>query len=406
MRGLADRARVHLDRRLSPSGFRPIAVALSGGGDSLALLLIADAWARTRGRDLVVLTVDHRLSPESRAWTAACAATAARLGRPFRSLAWVGEKPERGLPAAARAARHRLLADAAREAGATVILMGHTADDILEARRMRAAGATTPEPRVWAPSPAWPEGRGVFLLRPLLDIRRTELRDWLRARDETWIDDPANLDPRYARARARTAGGPGDTPALEEPPALDIPVDEGLGVFSVDRVSLRDRDVERFVALASVCAGGGDRRPATLRLARAADALRGTAVFVSVLAGARIEADAATVRIFREPGEAARGGLAELLLQPRRPGVWDGRFEVAAEEPLTVRRLAGLAARLPKDQQLALRDVPAAARGALPAVLHGDGVCCPLLAAGPWTIRSLIGDRYRAAAGLIAREPD
>ena len=162
--------RAILDRRLRPESRRPVAVAFSGGGDSLALLLAAAEWSGAAGRDLLVLTVDHQLQPDSAAWTRACATTAARLGVTFRALSWTGEKPATGLAAAARTARHGLLADAARAAGARVVLMGHTADDILEARLMRARGSTTPEPREWSPSPAWPEGRGVFLLRPLLGL--------------------------------------------------------------------------------------------------------------------------------------------------------------------------------------------------------------------------------------------
>src|SRR6185437_3124426 len=82
--------------------------------------------------------------------------------------------------------------------------MGHTADDLLEAAAMRTEGSTVPDPREWALSPAWPEGRGVFVLRPLLETRRAELREWLSVRGETWIDDPANEDARFARSRARS----------------------------------------------------------------------------------------------------------------------------------------------------------------------------------------------------------
>jgi tRNA(Ile)-lysidine synthase len=85
-------------------------------------------------------------------------------------------------------------------------LLGHTADDLAEAAAMRAEGSSVSDPRYWSPSPVWPEGRGVMLLRPLLGERRAALRAWLSGRGETWLDDPANDDPRSARARARRAG--------------------------------------------------------------------------------------------------------------------------------------------------------------------------------------------------------
>ena len=103
-----------LDRRLLRDRDRPITIGLSGGGDSVALTVIANNWARRTGRTLLILTVDHGLQPQSPAWTQACAELAARLGHPFRALTWAGEKPSTGLPAAARAARHRLLAESAR----------------------------------------------------------------------------------------------------------------------------------------------------------------------------------------------------------------------------------------------------------------------------------------------------
>jgi len=347
---------------------------------------------------LVILTVDHGLQVDSAGWTLACAAIAERLGRPFRALAWTGEKPQAGLPAAARHARHRLLADAAREAGARVILLGHTADDLTEAAAMRAEGATIPDPRAWSPSPVWPEGRRLFLLRPLLSARRADLRDWLVASGESWIEDPANADPRYARSRARQAGAGGAAPSRCEPPlTLAAQADERAGVISLPRAALRTAgasDAHRFVALAAVCAGGGERLPTSARVARAAAALRREGAFVATLAGARIEADGATIHIFRESGEAARGGLAAL----RPPGVWDGRFEIA--EGLEVRRLAGLTRRLSAGQRELARDLPAAARGALPAQVGEDG------AVTLGRLESLVGERLRAAAGLVQREPD
>jgi tRNA(Ile)-lysidine synthase len=373
-----------LDRRLLSDSRRPIAVALSGGGDSLALSLIAADWARRVGRRLLVLTVDHRLRPQSVAWTNACAATAKRLGADFQALTWTGEKPAAGLPAAARAARHALLADAARQAGARAILLGHTADDGLEARLMRQAGSTTPDPREWAPSPAWPQGRGVFLLRPMLRVRRGDIRAWLIARGETWIDDPANEDRSYARPRARTAIAEGATPAAAQAiaPAKALALAcrpdarRGLEIARADLLAAHPDAAARFVAAACLCAAGTDRPPARDKVARLLARLAEDAPFAASLAGARIVADGPVVRFQREPGEAARGGLRPLALRAGETGVWDGRFEVTATRAIEIRALRRTT-------------LPAAADGGV------DGL----------TIRPLGHDRLLAACGAIEREP-
>jgi tRNA(Ile)-lysidine synthase len=335
-----------LDRCLLRDHPRPVAVALSGGGDSLALLLAAQDWAKAVGRPLIVLTVDHRLRPESAAWTDACAATAQRLGLPFRALAWTGDKPATGLPAAARVARHALLADAARDAGARVVLLGHTADDVLEARLMREAGSTTPAPRAWSPSPAWPQGRGLFLLRPLLGVRRAEIREWLTRRGEPWIDDPANADAAYARPRARQALAVGATApasnaqaqASAKALALVTRTDDAAG-FEVDRADLRAAEpaaLLRFVSAACLCAAGTRRPPERAKTERLAARLTGDEAFAASLAGARIAAGAGVVRFGREAGEAARGGLAPIQLQAGETAVWDGRFEMTAEQAVEI----------------------------------------------------------------------
>jgi tRNA(Ile)-lysidine synthase len=133
--------------------------------------------------------------------------------------------------------------------------------------------------------------------------------------------------------------------------------------------------------------------PASARVARIAAALQAAGPVVATLAGARIEAHEASVSIFREAGEAARGGLSPV----RPPAVWDGRFEIT--EGREVRRLAGLIRQLPPEEQAVLKDIPPAARGALPVLVDGDGVVrlAPL--------HSLVCERFRAAAGLIQREP-
>jgi tRNA(Ile)-lysidine synthase len=396
-----------LEHRLRPESRRPIAVAFSGGGDSLALLLAANDWAKAVGRDLLILTVDHRLHRDSGAWTQTCAATAVRLGLTFQPLAWTDEKPATGLSAAARAARHRLLADAARAAGATVILMGHTADDILETRLMRARGSSTPEPREWSPSPAWPEGRGVFLLRPLLGLRRAEIRDWLAERGESWIDDPANESPLSGRAQARRdiAGrNAAPAPSSEMAAAASLAracrqnAAAGLQIPRADLTAAGPGAGGRFLSAACLCAAGTSRPPPREAVQRLAERLAARGGFATTLAGARIEADGDEVRFLREAGEAARGGLAPLTIAARRAGVWDGRFEIIEDTAIEVRSAAGLRSDLsPADQQV-LAALPAGARDTV-AVIVGEGG--PRLAQA----RPLALDRLLAACGAVEIEP-
>lgn len=417
-RDLTARIAERLDHRLKTNHSAPLAVGFSGGGDSLALLLASDAWARAHGRELLVLTVDHGLQAASAAWTRTCAEIAAGLGRPFVALSWVGRKPERGVPAAARTARHRLLAEAAREAGARVILLGHTADDVAESLAMRAAGSTTPAPREWGPSPLWPQGRDLFLLRPMLGIGRGEIRAWLSALGRAWIDDPANDNPAYARARARaglagqTVPAPDASKASRDTTALASQVRaEPWGGLALDRSALRAAPpaaAQAVVGAACLSAAGTSRPPRSDRLARLVEAARGPASMAATLAGARIEAEGETMRFMREPGELARSGVGAEALAPGQAMVWDGRFELLVDAPgLVVRSLSGLISRLDERQRRALADVPASARGSLPVILgEAEGPACPLLRPMPGLrLRTLAGDRLAAACGMIDQEP-
>lgn len=395
-----------------------MALALSGGSDSLALLYVAAEWARSQGRRLLALTVDHRLHPESAAWTRFAGDAAERVGADWRAIAWDADKPLRGLPAAARSARHRLLADAARAAGARVVLFGHTLDDVYEEGLMRQDGAPSLPPlREWGPSPVWPEGRGVFLLRPLLEARRSALRDLLRQLGETWIEDPANADPRFTRARARLAaaarpqrGAPfaarQDT-ALGDLAKLSTVTPDGRVV--IGREYLRDGApavIRRFIAAALLCASGTERPPRGHALERLTSRLQAAEPFTATLCGARVTGSALSVTFGREAGEQSRGGLAPRPLQPLRSTVWDGRFEVRADEPgLTAAAVRGYAQALSEADERVLRTFAASARPALPALLGESGVSLPRpFGGGRGEVEALAGRRLRAASGLVQRE--
>jgi tRNA(Ile)-lysidine synthase len=398
---ILDRIADILDRRLDRDSRAPLAVGFSGGGDSLALLLAARAWAARAGRPLLALTVDHGLNPSSAAWTHQAASVARRLGVRFQAMKWEGDKPASGLSAAARRARHTLLAEAAREAGASVLLFGHTLDDVREAAWMRGRGSSVGDPREWAPSPVWPEGRGVFLLRPLIGIGRMELRSLIGLSGLPWIEDPANADDRFLRSRARRAGLAAAVFASEAPgPAGDFEVD-AAGAVRLDRRAALDG---RLLAMACVVAGGGSRLPRSDEIERLRSRIGTGEQFAATLAGARLEAGE-SVTICRDPGGVR---TEHRRLDPGQVTVWDGRFEIGSDRPgAAVRPLGGMMSALDKRSHERLRVFAPSARRALPALVQADGtVTCPILAqdAFGWA-RTLVSGRLEAACGRIAREP-
>ena len=396
---------------------RPVALALSGGGDSMALLAVAADWARDHGRRLLALTVDHHLNPDSQDWNAYAREAAQAAGADWRSLSWEGPKPAAGLPAAARAARHRLIAGAAREAGARVVLFAHTADDVAEGELMRAEGSTLGRLRDWSPSPAWPEGRGLMLLRPMLDVGRAGLRDWLGRRGVGWIDDPANDDPKYARARARASlpplgemcvdrreGGMRPSFPLSRPANGCVALRSSLAPMEEGVLKLA-RDVD-CVTLAAVivCAGGGDRPPRGDRLERIQQRLKGGEAFTATLCGARVEAAADQVLVTREAGEFARRPAPPLPLEAGEEAVWDGRWAITAGQPgWSVAPAAGRMAALSKADRVRLNALPPGARGGRPVLIRNDAAA-PVLAGAGLSVRSLVEDRLALALDRMTHE--
>lgn len=390
-----------LDARLERGTSRPVALALSGGGDSIALLRIAADWTRANGRRLLALTVDHGLNPDSGRWADMAERAARAAGADWRGLVWTGDKPATGLAAAARRARHALIAEAARQAGARVVLFGHTLDDVLEGEAMRAEGVPLGRLRPWAPSPAWPQGRGLMLARPLLEVRRAALRDWLAGQGADWIDDPANLDPGQLRARVRAEG-------VEDqvPPGQDARSLQAARSLPAGALGLPLDTSAQSLALALVCAGGGDRMPRGPSLAALHGRLTGGEAGRrgGVLAGARAQALDDMILVSREPGEWRRKGLAPLELAAGVGAVWDGRCEITARSPgWRVVPAAGLMAALSRSDRAALNRLPAMLRPICPVMMSSDGGG-PVLAEREAEVRWLVPERYRLAAGETPHE--
>ena len=182
-----------------------LGVAVSGGGDSVALLHLLADWAREGGPDLQVVTVDHALRPESAIEAEGVAGTCRSLGLEHQILRWQDWNGKGNLLDAARRARMRLIADWAKENGIGHIALGHTLDDQAETFLMRLGRGSGVDGLA-----AMAQRRtalGVIWERPLIDVRRAELREFLDARGATWVDDPTNEDTAFDRIKARHALG-------------------------------------------------------------------------------------------------------------------------------------------------------------------------------------------------------
>jgi tRNA(Ile)-lysidine synthase len=227
---------------------RSLLIAVSGGPDSTALLLMAAEWARRRGRTRIeAATVDHGLRPESAEEARGVAALCARLGVAHRVLQWKGPKPASRLQERAREARYHLLVGRAKAIAADALVTAHHADDQAETvlfRLLRGSGVAGLRGMELTTT-----RDGVTIARPLIGLKKRDLIAFAQARGAAFVDDPSNADPRFARTRLRAL--------------LAKLGDEGLDAEALDRLARRAGETEQALAhmTAEVEAGLGAEGP-------------------------------------------------------------------------------------------------------------------------------------------------
>ena len=378
------------------TGFAPfeptphLAVAVSGGADSLALTLLAHDWARALGGRLTALTVDHGLRPDSAAEAAQVGQWLAGRGITHHILRRDEPVPASGIQAAARALRYRLLEGWCAAHGVLHLLVAHHREDQAETLLLRLARGSGLDGLAGMAIAV--EHRQCRVLRPLLAVPRSRLAASLRARGQSWIEDPSNLDPAYGRVRVRRAqalfaeAGLGTERlaataarlgrariALEAAvaallaeaalvhPAGFVRLDPSVLLQAPEEVALR-----ALSALLTM-AGGNLYPPRSERLERLHRELARGLGGGRTLGGCRILTWRGKLLVCREPDAAAPP-------VPAPPGTaiyWDGRFSLylppSAPAGLTLGALGGA-------RVSAASALPGAVRAGLPALRDGASV--------------------------------
>jgi tRNA(Ile)-lysidine synthase len=325
-------------------------IAVSGGSDSTGLLVaLATLSATGRYQDITLsaCTIDHDLRSGSADEARWVEALCARYRIPHVTRRWEGGKPVSGLQAAARAKRYDLLVDAARETGADAILAGHTSDDQGETIAMRAERAAGGVGLSGMAEAALLNG-AVWLLRPFLAVERTAIRAFLRARGESWLDDPSNANEGFERVRVRNTLR-ADRQTADEAAAERLALSRQAGAFLRDRVCAESHGFH----LGTEALDAALTDPA---------AWRGLLVLAAAIGGRVHPVDAASaerLKAFLASGRLSRLTAGRVVFDRRREGLhlyrecrgirplvvpaggcgaWDGRYRVTnrTDRPIVI----------------------------------------------------------------------
>lgn len=393
-----------------------LAIAVSGGPDSLALCLLAHTWADRQGGAITALTVDHGLRPDSAAEARQVGAWLTTHGIDHRILRWRGVKPSRAVQETARAARYDLLDEACRNLECLHLLVGHHQDDQLETIRMRAT--RQPAGPGLAGMATVTERAHCRLVRPLLTMPKSSLKTYLAAEGQPWIDDPSNQDPAFERASLRElplsdaanrelwrdAEFAGHTRQIAERGAARLLAHhyrvDARGFASFDAGALAPGQGGRVEALSAAVTmiGGGAYPPAESVVRALADRIYGELDFrgatlggcqVSPVKGSPVQGRWLT--ICREVGRIA----SPTPIAVNKWATWDNRFRLCLSGPDQPPAGEGLLAgalgetgwsQLGDDvRDAARRKIPPSARNSLPALFRdGELMATPYL---PFTKR-------------------
>ncbi len=366
------------------SGLRRVALAVSGGSDSMAMLRMVLEWAQNldHSPQIFVATVDHGLRSAAAAEAVQVAQWCAALAITHTTLLWQHEGVKTGIQAKARQARYDLMAAWCAAHDVPVLLTAHTADDQAETVAMRKLRTAS----VNSIAGIWParEWNGVQVLRPLLSLRRKALRAYLASIKQDWIDDPSNDDVQFERVRVRQELGGALHGLAAEADAAQAQVRDSqrvaqnwarqhfnvheTGFLTFDRTlfaALEDQVQELVVQQMLELCGSLPSRTELAERQNLLFWLAADGLGRKTLGGAVFVKRSKVIVVGREAGRIS----AELQILPESGQIlWDGRFQVTGPPGAGVIR-ANILGSFPRN-----RDIPAFVQAGLPAITKNHKV--------------------------------
>jgi tRNA(Ile)-lysidine synthase len=370
-------------------GLSHVALAVSGGSDSMAMLRMVQQWAPA-SLSVYVLTVDHGLRKAAAEEALQVNLWCKPFGYHHETLQWHSGQVSTGIQAKARQARYDLMSAWCVANHVEVLLTAHTADDQAETVLMRSLRTSTAK----SLAGIWPERdwNGVRVLRPLLGLRRAELRDYLSQLGQAWIEDPSNEDARFERVRLRRELA-GETLGLAEQAHKAQLVSRqhvvdgsawfyentgrdqlGFVRFPLSPFATLDLNVQDEILLKIMSWVGGSSRPELHERQHLLAWLVMQGGSRRTLGGLIFAKRKREILVGREP---ERISSQPLMIPESGEIVWDGRFNVTGPVGATVLAVGRLVD-LPRR-----KDIPAFIQAGLPAIITSGGhMCVPGLSFG------------------------
>lgn len=321
-----------------------VAVALSGGGDSVALLHLVCDWARSTGATISALTVDHGLRRNARVEAELVGKRARELGIAHHILPWISPKPLTGIQSAARQARYKLMEDWCKTNNVLHLMVGHTRDDQVETYLMRKSHGSGPHGM--AGMSQLVELPACRIIRPLLNETRERLRGYLDELGVEWVEDPSNQDEKFERIKWRNQLSQGNYPTLEAHEAIReygakrLSDNQALADCMARMVNLHsfgyatvawDRFVEipkalaePFLARLLLTIGGRSYGPSPNKVKQLVSRLYGSGPVSETLSGCLLKRDLRHLYVIREH----RNSPDPLRVRPSEQIWWDNRFKI------------------------------------------------------------------------------